>query len=178
LPSFTRSSLTLSLNRAGSAKLLPSTQLHPYSRTVARRSALVPLAIIVPSAPEKSKTMLDSASLALEMTEPVGGHGADASSGAETVKQTRLEQLKATAVYVGLGGGVVSSAVAMAAFHSIPTIIMGAVCIAQIPYAAFKESQLGKLPSKSDPHNSKFDMIVIFAWYSFQQYCSPPKFEQ
>jgi len=70
-----------------------------------------------------------------------------ASTKVETVKQTPMQKLKALVVYVGLGAGVVVSAGAMVLSPAIVIFVMGGVCIANVPYAAIKEKQIGKTPS-------------------------------
>lgn len=71
----------------------------------------------------------------------------DASTKVETVKQTPMQKLKSLVVYVGLGGGVVASAAAMVLAPAIAIFVMGGICIANVPYAAFKEKGIGKIPS-------------------------------
>lgn len=77
----------------------------------------------------------------------------DASSKLETVKQSPLEKLKSAAVFLGLGAGLVASAGAMVLAPQVFVFVMGGLCIANVPYAAFKESRIGKLPSLRSMNN-------------------------
>lgn len=71
----------------------------------------------------------------------------NASSKVESEKQTPMQKLKSLVVFVGLGGGVAASAAAMVFAPVIAIFVMGGVCIANVPYAAFKERRIGKIPS-------------------------------
>lgn len=77
----------------------------------------------------------------------------DASSKLETVKRSPLEILKSAAVFLGLGVGAVASAGAMVLAPQVFVFVMGGLCIANVPYAAFKESRIGKLPSLRSMNN-------------------------
>lgn len=77
----------------------------------------------------------------------------DASSKLETVKRSPLEQLKSAAVFLGLGAGLVASAGAMVLAPTVFVFVMAGVCIGNVPYAAFKESRIGKLPSLRSMNN-------------------------
>lgn len=77
----------------------------------------------------------------------VGSQDSDASSKVETVKQTPMQKLKSLVVYGGLGCGVAASAAAMVLSPVIAIFVMGGLTIANVPYAAFKERAIGKVPS-------------------------------
>lgn len=77
----------------------------------------------------------------------------NASSTVSVVKQSPMQKLKSLVVYVGLGGGVAASAAAMVLAPMVMIFVMGGVCIANVPYAVFKERQMGKIPSLRSMNN-------------------------
>lgn len=81
----------------------------------------------------------------------------DASSKVETVKKSPMQKLKTLIVYIGLGGGVAASAASMVFAPFIATFVMGAICIANIPYSAIKERHMGKIPSLRAMNNKLRD---------------------
>ena len=52
-----------------------------------------------------------------------------------------------TAVYIGVSAGCAASVGAMVLSPAIAIFVMGGICIANAPYAFFKERQLDKIPS-------------------------------
>lgn len=81
----------------------------------------------------------------------------DASSKVETVKKSPMQKLKTLIVYIGLGGGVAASAASMVFAPFIATFVMGAICIANVPYSAIKERHMGKIPSLRAMNNKLRD---------------------
>jgi len=77
----------------------------------------------------------------------VGSDDSDASSKEETVKRSPMEKLKSLVVYSGLGCGVALSAGAMILSPAIAIFVMGGLCIGNVPYSAFKEHKMSKIPS-------------------------------
>lgn len=77
----------------------------------------------------------------------VDSEDSDASTQVETVKKTPVEKAKTLAVYVGLGGGVVASIGAMVLAPAIAIFLMGGLCIANVPYSAYKEKKIDSIPS-------------------------------
>jgi len=72
------------------------------------------------------------------------------SSGSDKVefeKKSPMEKLKSAAVFAGLGLGLVASAGAMVIAPAVPIFVMGGLALANIPYAAFKERSIGKIPT-------------------------------
>lgn len=79
--------------------------------------------------------------------------GSDASSRVETVKKSPMEKLKSLVVYAGLGGGAVLSVGAMVLAPATVVFVAGGLCIANVPYSAYKERQMGKIPSLRSMNN-------------------------
>ncbi|KAL9182468.1 hypothetical protein ACHAXT_013120 [Thalassiosira profunda] len=79
--------------------------------------------------------------------------GSSQSSKVETVKQTPMQKLKSLVVYVGLAGGAAASVGAMALSPAVAIFVMGGLCIANVPYSAIKERQIGKIPSLRSLNN-------------------------
>ena len=52
-----------------------------------------------------------------------------------------------TAVYIGVSVGCAASVGAMVLSPAIAIFVMGGICIANAPYALFKERQMDKIPS-------------------------------
>lgn len=77
----------------------------------------------------------------------------NASSKVETVKQTPMQKLKSLLVYAGLGIGVAASGAAMALNPMIAVFVMGGLTIANVPYSAYKERSMGKIPSLRSMNN-------------------------
>lgn len=71
----------------------------------------------------------------------------EASSKFETAKKSPMQKLKELLVYVGLAAGAAGSVGAMVLYPATILFVSGGICVANIPYAAIKERQIGKIPS-------------------------------
>lgn len=80
-----------------------------------------------------------------------------ASSKVETVKQTPLQKLKSLLVYIGLGVGAAASVGSMVLAPAIAVIVMAVITVANVPYSAFKERQMLKIPSLRAMNNKLRD---------------------
>eukprot|EP00581_Thalassiosira_minuscula_P010488 CAMPEP_0183709740 /NCGR_PEP_ID=MMETSP0737-20130205/5721_1 /TAXON_ID=385413 /ORGANISM="Thalassiosira miniscula, Strain CCMP1093" /LENGTH=344 /DNA_ID=CAMNT_0025937911 /DNA_START=271 /DNA_END=1305 /DNA_ORIENTATION=- len=88
-----------------------------------------------------------------ESSTDASSYDSDASSKIETEKRTPMQKLKELVVYVGLGGGAALSAGAIVLNPAIAIFVMGGVCLANVPYAAFKERRIGAIPSLRSMNN-------------------------
>lgn len=71
----------------------------------------------------------------------------------ETVKLSPMQKLKSTAILLIFAAGVAASVVAMIISPAVVVFVMGGVCIGNVPHSAFKEMQLGKLPTLRSMNN-------------------------
>jgi len=84
-------------------------------------------------------------------------------------KKSPMSKLKELIVYIGLGGGAVASAGAMVLYPAVLMFVMGGICVANVPYAAIKERQIGKIPTlrsmnnklREDANNLKEEVDVL-----------------
>mmetsp|Transcript_6468 Transcript_6468/g.14640 ORF Transcript_6468/g.14640 Transcript_6468/m.14640 type:complete len:359 (+) Transcript_6468:328-1404(+) len=82
---------------------------------------------------------------------------ARSSEASVAVQQTKFQRIKTAAVYVGLAGGVGLSALACVASPVVMVFVMAGVCVANAPYAAFKEHRIVKLPALRSLNNKLRD---------------------
>lgn len=81
----------------------------------------------------------------------------ESSASSVTVQQTKFQRIKTAAVYLGLAGGVGLSALACVASPVVMVFVMAGVCVANAPYAAFKEHRIVKLPALRSLNNKLRD---------------------
>lgn len=96
-------------------------------------------------ASKKAEGML--APLLSDEESSIDSDDSNASSKMETVKKGPLQKLKTFLVYIGVSVGCVASVGAMVLSPAIAIFVMGGICIANAPYALFKERQMDKIPS-------------------------------
>jgi len=80
-------------------------------------------------------------------------YSADSSTVSINVKPSMGERLKAGAVYLGMGVGSAASVAAMVFQPVAAVFIMAAVKIINVPYAAYKEHRIMKLPALRNLNN-------------------------
>lgn len=69
------------------------------------------------------------------------------------VQQTAFQKAKTFVVYLGLAGGVVASALACVASPVVTVFVMAGICVANAPFAAFKEHRIIKVPALRSLNN-------------------------
>ncbi|KAL3795455.1 hypothetical protein HJC23_000813 [Cyclotella cryptica] len=72
----------------------------------------------------------------------------------EIEKQSPLQKLKTSAVYVILGAGLAICAAAMVISPQTLVFIAGGICCANVPYSAYKEHALSKIPTLRSLNNA------------------------
>lgn len=84
------------------------------------------------------------------------GYSSDSSVSVK-VKPTGMQMLKTVVVGLGLIVATASSGVAVIAYQSVAMFVAAGICVANIPYAAYKEYRIVKLPALRSLNNQLRD---------------------